>query len=206
MSVLDLATDERRDLLELLRNLDEPDWDAPTLCTGWTVRDVVAHIVSYDGVGPAGLIKRFVQGRLWLSEINQVSLSALRDRPPAELIQAVEDNLRPSGLTAGFGGRIALTDGLIHQQDIRRPLDVPRHVPPDRLREALDFARFAPVIRGAWNVRGVRLIASDIDWSFGAGPEARGTGEAVLMTLAGRASVAQELTGPGARRLQDRLG
>ncbi len=99
-----------------------------------------------------------------------------------------------------------MTDGLIHQQDIRRPLGVDRQIPSQRLREALDFARFAPPIRGAWNIRGVRLVAPELDWSFGAGPEAVGTGEAVLMTLAGRAGVARELTGPGAQRLQDRLG
>jgi hypothetical protein len=35
-------------------------------------------------------------------------------------------------------------------------------------------------------VRGVRLIATDLDWTRGKGPEARGTAEAVLMMMAGR--------------------
>ncbi len=64
----------------------------------------------------------------------------------------------------------------------------------------------APPLRGFWNARGVRLVASDLDWSWGKGAEARGPAEAILMILAGRRSVADELTGPGASTLQERLG
>ena len=75
----------------------------------------------------------------------------------------------PHDLTGGFGGRVALTDGMIHQQDIRRPLGLPRTIDPQRLRTALDFARIAPTIRGAWRARGVRLVATDLHWSHGRG-------------------------------------
>lgn len=118
----------------------------------------------------------------------------------------LEQNLRPSGVTARLGGRISLTDSLIHHQDIRRPLAKPREVPPKRLRQAPAFGLVALPIRGAWVLRGVRVVATDIDWSYGVGPEARGSGEAVLMTMAGRRGIAQELEGPGATRLAHRVG
>jgi uncharacterized protein (TIGR03083 family) len=206
VAVLDMATAERRDLLELLNGLGDGEWDAPTLCDGWAVRDVVAHVISYDGVGPAGLGKQLVQGRFLLTKINSLGVARLRDAPPEVLLAAVERNLRPSGLTARFGGRISLTDGLIHQQDIRRSLRMPRAVPQERLRVALNFALFAPPIRGAWTVRGTRVAATDLDWAFGAGPEACGTGEAVLMAMAGRRGVADDLSGRGVERLRARLG
>jgi hypothetical protein len=64
----------------------------------------------------------------------------------------------------------------------------------------------APPIKALWHLRGVRVVATDLDWSGGAGPEARGTGEAVLLVMAGRRGVACELSGPGADRLVRRLG
>ena len=105
----------------------------------------------------------------------------------------------------GFNGGIALVDGMIHHQDIRRPLGKPRHIPADRLRAALEFAQYAPVIRGFWHRRGLRLIATDVDWSAGSGPEVRGPGEAVLLAIAGRDAAVDELAGPGLATLEPRL-
>ena len=200
------AEQERRDLADFLSTLSPEQWDAPTLCSEWRVRDVVAHIVSYEQANHATLGKRVVQGRGRLSRINRVGVAELRDRPPAELVRLLREHLTPRGLTTAFGGRVALVDGLIHHQDIRRPLGLPRDVPPERLRLALPFARLAPPIRGLWHVRGVRVVATDVDWAAGRGPEVRGSGEAILMAIAGRRGVAQELTGPGAARLVERLG
>ena len=121
MTVLSLATDERRDLLEFLRTLTLDEWAAPSLCSEWRVRDVVSHIVSYGGLGPADLGRRFIAGRMTLAGANRAGVEDLR-RSPAELLTRLEQTLRPSGVTVGFGGRIALTDSLIHHQDIRRPL------------------------------------------------------------------------------------
>jgi hypothetical protein len=98
-----------------------------------------------------------------------------------------------------------LTDGLIHQQDIRRPLKEPRTIPAERLLPALRTALFG-VLLGVRRVRDVRLVATDMEWTFGRGPEVRGTGEALLMAVAGRKAVAGELDGPGAERVARRLG
>jgi len=65
----------------------------------------------------------------------------------------VREHLQPSGLTACFGGQIALTDGPSHQQDIRRALALPRHVPLDRVQAALRFAPCAPPIGAAKRLR-----------------------------------------------------
>ncbi len=104
-----------------------------------------------------------------------------------------------------FGGVIALTDGMIHQQDVRRPLGPPREIPAERIVPVLHFALFAPVVRGILRVRGVRLVATDLDWSFGSGPEARGPAESLLMVIAGRRGVVPELSGPGTAKLTERI-
>ena len=104
-----------------------------------------------------------------------------------------------------FGARIALTDGTIHQQDIRRPLGVPRAIPGDRLREVLDYAMVAPPVGASSRIRGLRLVATDVEWSRGSGPEVTGPGESLLMAAAGRAEAVDELDGPGLPTLAARV-
>ncbi|MDT5178768.1 MAG: hypothetical protein QOJ95_2966 [Mycobacterium sp.] len=200
----DLARDEREDFADFLAGLTPEQWDSPSLCAGWSVRDVAAHCVSFEGLTPGALTVRFLRGRLQTDRINALAVADLADRSTGQLITILRDNAKPHGLGAGFGGRVALTDNMIHQQDIRRPLGLARTIPVERLRVALDFVRFAPTIRGAWQVRGVRLVANDLDWSGGRGPEVRGTGEALLMIMAGRSDALGELDGPGVPKLAGR--
>jgi uncharacterized protein (TIGR03083 family) len=99
---------------------------------------------------------------------------------------------------------VALIECLIHQQDIRRPLGMPRIVATDRLRVSLDYARISPVIGGARRTRGIRLTATDRNWSAGRGPEVRGSGEALLLAMTGRAAhLTDELDGDGVAMLGD---
>ena len=81
------------------------------------------------------------EGRLLVDRINQMGVDDYADRTPEQLIELIREYAEPHGLTAGFGGRIALTDNMIHQQDIRRALGIPRTIPAERLRTALDFSR-----------------------------------------------------------------
>ncbi|MFB9323628.1 maleylpyruvate isomerase family mycothiol-dependent enzyme [Cryptosporangium minutisporangium] len=201
-----LAQDERADLLGLLTRLAPEQWDAPTLCTAWRVRDVVAHVVSYDELGPVGLARSFLTGGLRVDRINQQRVAAYAERSPEELVALVEAHLRPRGLPAGFGGRIALTDGMIHQQDIRRPLGLPREIPAERMTVTLDFARRSPFIQAPKRIRGLTLVATDLDWSTGTGPRVEGPAESLLMAIAGRSGVVGELSGPGRTELAHRIG
>ncbi|HEY9304202.1 MAG TPA: hypothetical protein VIO95_07925 [Mycobacterium sp.] len=99
----------------------------------------------------------------------------------------------------------ALVDGMIHQQDIRRPLGMERVIPPQRLQRALDLALRSPAIRGARKARGARLIATDVDWAFGDGLEVAGPGEALLLAMAGRPDALNQLAGPGKTVLAQRI-
>lgn len=205
MNVLDLGRDERLDFADFLAGLSAEEWDRPTLCTDWTVRDVVAHIMSYEGMAPAQLVGRFLRGGLMTDRINALGVADLAGHPSERLVAMVREHAYPRGLGAGFGGRIALTDNMIHQQDVRRALGLPRAIAAERLTVALDFARFAPLIRGAWRARGTRLVATDLDWSHGRGPDVRGPGEALLMVMAGRPAALADLDGPGLTRLTARF-
>ncbi|TYP88983.1 maleylpyruvate isomerase family mycothiol-dependent enzyme [Blastococcus xanthinilyticus] len=206
MNAMAMARGERVDLADFLDTLQPQQWDAPTLCAGWRVRDVVAHVVSYEEHGLNDLVKRLARARFAPHRLNDVAVLEYNERTPQELLRFLRDHSEPRGVTGGRGGGVGLVDALIHHQDIRRPLGMPRTIPAERLLHALPFAVTAPPLRGFWTARGVRLVATDLDWSRGRGPEARGTAEAILMTMAGRPAAARDLDGPGATILQRRLG
>ena len=200
-----LARAERADLAALLRDLTPEQWAAPSLCTEWPVRDVVAHVISYEELDARGLLRRYARGRFVPRRVNAVGVADYAGHRPEQLIGVLEHHLRPRGLTAGFGGRIALVDGVIHHQDIRRPLGLLRDVPLERLRPVLDFARVAPPIGAFGRIRGLRLVATDVDWAAGKGTEVSGPGEAMLMAMAGRGDALGELSGPGLPVLAGRV-
>jgi len=201
-----LAREERAEFATFLATLSPEQWEASTLCAGWRVRDVVAHVIGHDVQGMTGFTRTLARSGFSPDRANQRAVDDLGDLDPWGLLALVRRYETPEGFTARFGCRIALCDGAIHQQDIRRPLGLPREIPPERLRAILDFAMVAPPIRAFIRTRGLRLVATDLDWSSGRGPEVHGRGEALLMAAAGRPVAPDELEGPGRDTLTGRVG
>jgi uncharacterized protein (TIGR03083 family) len=200
-----LARDEREDFATLLDGLTVQQWQSPSLCDRWRVHDVVAHAIGYDPLNCRQLVRRFAKGVVTSGGANAVGVTEFAGKSPQELVALMRQYAQPRGLTTGFGGRVALTDSMIHQQDIRRPLGMPRDIPAERLRVALDFARWAPPLRGAWRARGVRLVATDLPWRLGKGPDVLGPGEALLMVMAGRRAALDDLGGAGKAKLAQHI-
>lgn len=205
MDVRRLAREERADFAAFLATLTPQQWQAPTLCTAWRVRDVVAHVISYDDLGARDLLALAAQGRFHLGRINAAALRRYDMRSPEQLLALLADHPQPRGVPAALGGRAGLVETLIHHQDIRRALARPRPIPVQRLLPALHTALIAPDIRGLWRTRGVRLVATDLRFSAGVGPEVRGAAEALLMAMAGRRGVVSELSGAGQAKLAGRI-
>lgn len=200
-----LATEERRDFADFLDTLNSEQWQAPTLCERWNVRQVVAHVVSYDAAAPLAVGANFLRAGFRPGRVNDLQLLSVEAWTPDQLVGFLRSHERPRGLTAGFGGGIGLSDCLIHHQDIRRALGLLRDIPGDRVRESLDIALRAPVLPARHNAKGLRLDATDLDWSRGDGPTVSGPGEALLLALTGRAAALDELTGPGLDTLRNRV-
>jgi uncharacterized protein (TIGR03083 family) len=132
-----------------------------------------------------------------------------RARTTEELIEWLE-----SPAKVGRGGRFdiltQLCELVIHQQDVRRPLGVDRRIPAERLSVVLDFCVAASGL--TWTMafsrrrsKGLRLVAPDIGWWAGDGPEVGGPGEAILMALNGRRDAVKDLTGAGVPVLASRI-
>lgn len=203
VSLKDMARAERADLAAFLADLTPEQWNSPSLCAGWTVKDVVAHVVSYEELGVGGLLKRFAKG--WVVRANQVGVDEFAALSPEQLLDYLNRHLYPTGLTAGFGGMIGLVDGTIHHQDIRRALNRPRVIPTDRLLRVLPLIPGNPRLGAGRRIRGLRLRATDVGWTHGRGPEVSGPGEALMMAMTGRPAALSDLDGPGKATLAQRL-
>ncbi len=162
-----MAREERAETADFLASLAPEQWEHPSLCRGWRARDVAAHVVSYEEHGRSDLVRRLARARFRPGRVNDVAPAEYVDREPQELVGLLRAHLTPQGATARFGGGVGLVDGLIHHQDMRRPLGLRRQVPPERLRYALSFAVVAPPLRGFWKARGVRLVATVLERRLG---------------------------------------
>ena len=205
-----LRLEELAAIGEFLAGLSDSQWDHPSLCEGWRVRDVISHMcIGYTtptGTMVAKLARRRFNVPLASKEESIAFGSA---HTPAEILTVFDrihrDNVR-KGISRLIKPREGLVDHIVHHQDIRRPLGLPRPMPSDRLLAALDVA---PGLGGFVGARkraaGLRLVASDLDWAHGDGPEVVGTGEAVLLAICGRPVVLDELSGAGVDRLRTRV-
>ncbi len=196
-----MVADERRDLVAFLRTLSEDDWEAPSLCEGWRVRDVVAH-VSYDAMSLPAYLLVAIRGALRADRINATLVEADRETSTSALISKLETSIG-RGHFAMLVPKLALADVFVHHQDIRRPLGRAREVPLERVLAILDHPD--PFTAPRKRMRGLRFVATDVAWSAGDGPEVRGTGEALALAMAGRPVVLEELEGEGVDTLRRRF-
>ena len=200
-----LAAAERRDLADYVADLSATEWELPSLCSGWTVRDVVAHVPAYDELSWPDVLKLMARSRFSLARSNAELLARSRRLGRGDLVTRLRTHAVRRGFITLFGSAIALTDAMVHHQDIRRALGHPRTVPEDRLVAVLNFLPYARALPAPANVRNLRLVASDLDWTHGNGPEVVGPGEALVVALVGRPDALRELSGHGVATLKRRL-
>jgi uncharacterized protein (TIGR03083 family) len=198
--------DERLRMADLVDGLTPGQLRTPSLCEGWTVRDVIGHLVAAVAMPRSWIVPELARSGFRLHVANSRVARRMARRDPADLAAALrehaESDFKPP--VVGFLG--PFTDLQVHGQDIRRPLGLPHALLPERIRASLDFlvggkARgFTPKERPA----GLRLEAPDVDWSWGDGPRVGGAGEALMMALTWRPVALAELTGDGVSVLSGR--
>jgi len=205
-----LRLQEMGAISELLHELRPEEWDVPSVCDGWRVRDVIGHMcLGYTTPMPTMVAKIGRYGFNVPKASREESITYASARSPEELLGVFDtihrDNIR-KGISKVIKPAAGLVDHTIHHQDIRRPLHRPRTVPPDRLVAALGVIPGLGGFVGAKKrVQGLRLVATDVEWSAGAGPEVRGPGEAILLAASGRQVALPELEGDGVATLRARM-
>ena len=201
MGVRQLVADERTDLVAFLRTLTRDEREAPSLCAGWRVRDVVAHLL-YDATPLPRYVLDTVRVGFSTHRGNARAVARWSGTESPQLVDAFERSVG-GGVVATLVPSIALADVFVHHQDIRRPLNRPRTIAHARVLAVLDHPDPFASPRG--RTRGLRFAATDVTWSRGDGPEIRGAGEAIVMAIAGRSAALDDLSGDGVGVLRTRL-
>ena len=207
-----LTRAQRDGFVETLEGLEPDQWEAPSLCTEWRVVDVAAHLAWAPVMGLGSGAAAMVRHGLSMNRMIARSAVGWSERGRDAILSQLRDNARTGATPIGMPPVAALADAVVHGLDVRRPLGLPGQVPPEALAPLADFTLGTPwplnaVVGGSARrrVAGVRLVATDTDWTHGAGPEVRASAETLLLVLYGRPVPPTELTGDGASVVASRL-
>ncbi|WP_112239463.1 maleylpyruvate isomerase family mycothiol-dependent enzyme [Kribbella monticola] len=195
------VTGERADLAVLLEELPAADWDRPTLCEGWRVRELVAHIVMPYRMSTASFLLGMVKARGRFDRLaDRYARSEAAALSPGELIEILRQNLENPWKPPGGGDQGALSHDVIHGLDLTVALGIDRQVPAERMRLVLDGTSPRQLKYFGVDLTGIQLRATDLDWTYGAGEPLTGTAQHLLLVLCGRLLPPGHLTGPTANR------
>jgi len=190
---------ERRAVADMLDGLSQPQWETQSLCAGWTVRQVAAHlsVVLTRGVGTFLVAAIRAGGNL--DRANRIVAVREATRPIPDIVGDLRENADSRFTPPTFGSEAPLTEVLLHGEDMRVPLGIADDRPADRWRGALDLLRSPKGRRGfaAKGVPALRYVATDTEWAHGSGEEVRGPAAALALTFSGRPARLDELSGPG---------
>jgi len=209
MSDTDLMTAiaaERRDLAATLAGLGPVAWDTPSLCAGWRVREVVAHLTMPFRYSAERFGQEMAEAQGDFNEMaDRAARRDARELAPAELVRVLREHETFRWEPPGGGLTGALTHDVIHGLDITVPLGTGRRVPADSVRTVLDTMTRpgAPGYFGT-DLAGVRLVADDLDWCCGDGPPVSGQAQNLALVLCGRQLPAGQLRGESAARFTAR--
>ncbi|GIF40679.1 maleylpyruvate isomerase family mycothiol-dependent enzyme [Actinoplanes xinjiangensis] len=195
-----VIAEQRGAVADLLADLTDAEWDIPSLCAGWRVRDVAAHLaLAPQPPGPFTMAAEAIRAGGRFHRLNHDIAVRHASRPGADLVTELRQHAGSRRLPAVTNYRNTLFDVLVHAQDIAVPLERPLVMP---IRAAAAGA--TRVWTMGWpfwarrRLRAVRLVATDTDWSAGAGAEVRGPIAALLLLMTGRRAALPALSGPGA--------
>jgi uncharacterized protein (TIGR03083 family) len=205
--VAEMIRAERLGLCEVLRSCSPEAWSTPSLCDGWAIRDVVAHLAlattetwrsfSVGMVRHRGNFDRLVS--------TQATIHAAR-HTPAELIAQLERTATAIRRSPGSAPTDPLLDLLVHGQDIARPLRIERRVPADAGTVALNHAVSSRWYGAKKRLADLTITATDAEWTHGSGANIRGPVAALLLVTTGRPTGLADLHGPGLAILEKRIG
>jgi len=205
MDTWQMIKEERAALVDALGKLSDADWDRPSLCTGWTVRDVVAHMISTANMTPPKFLGKMVGSGFSFQAMTRKEIAREKaDRSNSELVEAlrarIEARTAPPGPAQSWLG-----ETIVHGEDVFRALGGYRDHPAGHLVAVADFYQGSNLLIGAKNrIDGVTLQATDTDWRHGTGPEASGPMVALVMAMCGRKPALDDLAGEGVAVLRDR--
>jgi len=201
--MMELIAAGRRRLADVFGGLSETQWRAPSLCEGWTVAHVVAHMTMPFRISEREFALGMQQANGRFDEFSDAVANRDSELPQTALVAALRDNAGHPWMPPGGGLAGALSHDTIHGLDITWPLSITCPIADEAMTIVLDLI----VGEGGrslfgFDLAGVQLAATDLDWSSGAGAPLEGRSRDLLLLIAGRTIPPDLFSGPGARRLE----
>ena len=196
---------ERGALVDDLSGLNDAQWQTQSMCSGWSVHDLLAHMVATAEMTKLGFVGKFAGAGFNFDKFAAKEVSAATAGGPAATLEAMR---AAQSKTSSPPGPVDswLGETLIHSEDIRRPLGIKHEYPADAVVRLLDFYKGSNLIVGAKKrISGLTVRATDADWSTGSGPEVRGPAMSLLLAMTGRGASLDDLSGDGVETLRSRM-
>jgi len=190
---------ERLAVADMLDGLSPQQWETQSLCTGWTVRHVAAHLSVVLTRGMRTFLIAAIKAGGNLDRANRIVVARETTRPIPDIVGDLRANADSRFTPPTFGSDAPLTEVLLHGEDMRVPLGIADGRPAERWRGALDLL-LSPKGRRGFAAKGVpalHYVATDTEWAHGSGDEVRGPAAALALTVSGRPARIGELSGPG---------
>jgi uncharacterized protein (TIGR03083 family) len=195
---------EREALVADLGTITDEQWAAPSLCAGWTVRDVLGHMIATAKMTPPKFLVSFAGAGFNFNKMTAKGVAREVTASPADGLGAFRSHLKDTTHPPG-PVEAMLGEAVIHSADIRKPLGISRDYPEEALNRVADFYCASNLIVGAkQRIDGLTLRATDTGWSAGSGPEVTGPHLSLILAMTGRSAVLGDLGGDGLATLRSR--
>jgi uncharacterized protein (TIGR03083 family) len=196
---------QREKVGDALGTLTDAQWETASLCTGWRVRDVVAHMVETHLMTPPRFAGKFVASGFRFNTFAAKGVALHATQTPARLLAEYRETALRT--TAPPGPKVTwLAEAVIHGEDVGRATGRSVAVSPEALVAVADFSSGATqLLHGKQRSAGLRLRATDVDWTVGDGLEVSGPAASLILAITGRAPALSDLSGDGVETLRSRL-
>jgi len=195
---------ERASLGEFLDTLTPAQWSAPTWCDQWNVQELVAHLTAAGNITAGHFFAGFAKAGFNFDKFVDGDLRHYSSGTPAE-VKARYDEIITSNRKPPGPAYVALGEVMVHGEDIRRSQGARGEHPVDHLVTLADlYKKTGPPLRARKRVAGLKLQATDFDWSTGDGPEVKGPCMSLIMAMVGRTGALADCDGSGVETLRAR--
>src|SRR5438270_7671755 len=196
---------ERKALIADLEALTDEQWDTPSLCEGWSVRDVVAHMAAEAKLSAGGFFGSLIASGFRFESVQAKGIAAERGADGADTLNRFREVLTSTKKPPGPVDTM-LCEVIVHSEDVRRPLGIAHDYPAEWTTRGAGFYRGSNlIIGGKKRAAGLTFRATDADWSAGSGPEVAGPAASLLLAISGRPAALDDLSGDGVATLRSRM-
>lgn len=203
-----LIAQQRRAVADVLATVSEDEWASPSLCDGWRIQELAAHLTMPFRVSNPRFFLSLIGAGGNIAKVMDRFARAHSGESPEKLIAYLRDNAESRFVPPTFPNAASLNEIVVHGFDIAIPTGRHIEVPEDVSRPVLDYL-VSSKVGYVHSTRGlaedVHLVSSDSSWSWGSGPEVRGTNFGLIMMLARRPIGFEHVRGEGVEVIRRRL-